>query len=218
MKTKKIIVSALFIAIATILSFIKLFELPFGGSVTCASMVPIVLISYIYGTKWGLFSAFVHSLIQLTAGIATGIVSKMFLPGDEQMLLYQAISICLMDYILSAASLGLGGVFRGRLSHATAELVLGAILSCFVCWVMHTASGYIFYGAWADWFFGDSTGLSQIAAAKPLCDWVMANVGGRALALLYSVIYNAAYMLPETIITAALAPVLWRAVKKARVL
>ncbi len=217
MKTKKIIVSALFIAIATILSLIKLFELPFGGSVTVASMVPIVLIAYIYGTKWGLLSSFVYSIIQLIAGIATGIISKMFLPGDDQMLVWQAVSICILDYILAAFSLGLGGVFKGKFKHASTEIILGAILATFVCWVMHTVSGFIFYGAWAEWFFGDETGLAMISAAKPFCDWVMAHISGRSLALFYSVIYNGAYMLPETIITAVVSPIVYRAVKKAKI-
>lgn len=213
-KTNKIVVSAMFLALAAILSMLKLFEMPFGGTVTVASMVPVVIIGYIYGTKWGLFSAFIYSILQLILGTATGIVSRMFLPGDEQMALWQAISICFIDYILAYLMLGLGGIFKDKFGKTTLEIVLGAVVSTVLCWVMHVISGYIFYGAWAEWFFGDSTGLSQIGAFKGFCDWVMANIHGGALALFYSAVYNAAYMLPETVITAALSPVVYTAVKK----
>ena len=218
MKTKKITASALLLAIATVLSLLKLYELPFGGSVTVASMVPVVLISYIYGTKWGLFSAFIYSILQLISGIATGIVSKMFLPGDEQMLLWQAISICVLDYILANVALGFGGIFKNKLKHRTSEIILGSVLALFLCWLMHTISGAIFYGAWAEWFFGDATGLSQISFTKPFCDWVLSKMSGASLALFYSVIYNAAYMIPETIITAILSPFIYRSIQKTNII
>ena len=215
--TKKLTLSAVLLAIATVLSMFKLFELPFGGSVTVASMVPIVLIAYLFGTKWGLFSAFVYSVLQLILGVATGIVSKMFLPGEEQMLLWQAISICVLDYILAYLMLGFGGIFKNKMKHRTPEIVLGAVVATLLSWVMHTVSGYIFYGAWAEWFFGDATGLSQISALAGFSRWVMANVHGNALALLYSAVYNAAYMLPETIITAIVAPIIYKAIQKTHI-
>jgi thiamine transporter ThiT len=56
---------AMMIAMSTALSFVKLFDLPQGGSVTCASMAPLILVSYRHGIKWGLFTGFVHSLLQM---------------------------------------------------------------------------------------------------------------------------------------------------------
>ncbi len=46
MKTKKLVTSAMMISIATVLSLIQPFQLPFGGGITLASMMPIVLIGY----------------------------------------------------------------------------------------------------------------------------------------------------------------------------
>ena len=218
MKTKKLIISSLLIATATILSLLKLFELPFGGTITIASFVPIIIISYIYGIRWGLFSAFVYSLIQLVCGIGTGIVSKMFLPGEEQMLLWQAISICILDYLLAYLALGLGGILKNKLNSSTTEIILGSIIATALCWLMHTLSGFIFYGSWAEWFFSDSTGLSQIAITKQFCEWVLANISGKWLALFYSSIYNAAYMLPEMIITAIISPVIFQAIKRSKII
>ncbi|MGN1206732.1 MAG: energy-coupled thiamine transporter ThiT, partial [Eubacteriales bacterium] len=52
--TRKLVESALMIALATVLSLLKLADLPYGGSVTLASMLPIILISYRNGLGWGL--------------------------------------------------------------------------------------------------------------------------------------------------------------------
>ncbi len=204
MKTKRLVVSAMLIAVATVLSLIKLFELPFGGTVTVASMMPIVIISYLYGTKHGLFSAFVFSIIQLLCGMGT--VSAFFLPGDSQMAVGSAILICFMDYILAYTVLGFAGIFKGKLKNEISEIMLGSILACLLRSLVHIISGAIFFGAWAEWFFADATGLSQIEALKGFCDWTMRTFTGGGLSVFYSVVYNMSYMLPETVITAISAP------------
>lgn len=63
-KTKRLVESALMIALSTILSFIIIFRLPFGGSITACCMLPVILAAYRYGTKWGLVTAFAFSLIR----------------------------------------------------------------------------------------------------------------------------------------------------------
>ena len=60
-KTRRLVESALLLAIAIVLELVsKLIglELPFGGAITFASMFPVVLIAYRYGTKWGLLCGF----------------------------------------------------------------------------------------------------------------------------------------------------------------
>lgn len=74
-KTKRLVESALMIALSTILSFIILFRLPFGGSITACCMLPVILVSYRYGVKWGFATAFAFSLIQGIQGIAEGTFS-----------------------------------------------------------------------------------------------------------------------------------------------
>ena len=69
-KTKRLVESALMIALSTILSFIILFRLPFGGSITACCMLPVILVSYRYGVKWGFATAFAFSLIQGIQGNA----------------------------------------------------------------------------------------------------------------------------------------------------
>ena len=59
-KTRILVECALMIAIGTVLSNIKFFTLPNGGSVTLLSMLPFVLVSFRHGVKWGLFTGFVN--------------------------------------------------------------------------------------------------------------------------------------------------------------
>ena len=68
-KTRTLVEGALLIALGTVLSYIPIFELPHGGSVTFVSTLPIILMSLRHGPKWGLFTAFVYSLIQLFLGL-----------------------------------------------------------------------------------------------------------------------------------------------------
>ena len=74
-RTKRLVESALMIALSTILSFVIIFRLPFGGSITACCMLPVILVSYRYGTRWGLATAFAFSLIQGIQGIAEGTFS-----------------------------------------------------------------------------------------------------------------------------------------------
>lgn len=211
MKTKNLVTSSMLIAIGTVLSFIPLIRLPFGGSVTPASMMPIVLMAYFFGVKKGLFGAFVYSLLQLFIGMDT--VSAFFLPGDSQMPVINAVIVCLLDYIVAYSCLGFAGVFKTNEKDTTLRLVAGVVLSCIMRYVVHIVSGAIFFGAWAEWFFADSTGFGSVEAFKPFCSWVMNNFSGTGLSVVYSVIYNGAYMLPETLITALVTPIVYKALK-----
>ena len=112
MKTKKLVTTAMLLAMAVLLSLVQVLKLPFGGSVTLVSMLPVVLIAYMFGTKWGLFSAFVYSLLQMLTGMDT--VTAFFMPGDSQMALGAALCVCLIDYILAYTMLGFGGIFKGK--------------------------------------------------------------------------------------------------------
>ena len=167
-----------------------------------------------YGTRWGIFSALIFSILQLICGMGT--VSAFFLPGDSQMALVSAIFICLLDYIIAYTVLGFAGIFKGKLKHSALEIILGAVTVCLARTIVHIVSGAVFFGSWAEWFFADSTGLSQISAFKGFCDWTMKTLSGKSLSVFYSVIYNLSYMLPETIITAASAPVVYKALSKAQ--
>ena len=200
--TVRLVESALLIAIAAVLELISKalgLELPFGGTITLASMFPIVLIAYKYGTKWGLLSGFTYSLVQMLLGAKT--VSAMFLPGDDQMVLWQAICICLLDYVLAYTLLGLGGIFKGKFKTPAAELALGAFVALLLRYLVHIVSGAIFYGAYAEWFFTQE-GFYSIG------EKILGTFSGSSLAIAYSIFYNGLYMVPEIILTTVVAAIL----------
>ena len=67
---KRLTESAIMLAIATVLSLVQ-FAGPWvlGGSITFCSMLPVVMLTHRYGTRWGLLSAFTFSLLQLVLGL-----------------------------------------------------------------------------------------------------------------------------------------------------
>ena len=73
------------------------------------------------------------------------------------------------------------------------------MLALSVRYLCHIVSGYIFYGLWAEWFFGDAIG--NLAVSR----WILNTFSGSSLSLIYSVVYNGCYMIPEIIITALAA-------------
>ena len=93
--TERLVVSAVFIALASVLSLIQPFALPQGGGITILSMLPIVILAYRYGMLWGVASAFIYSVIQMFLGFST--VSAFFMPGDDQQVWWKAILIVLLD-------------------------------------------------------------------------------------------------------------------------
>ena len=205
-KTKKLATCAMLIAMATALALIsKVFplELPFGGSVTFGSMLPIVLCGYMFGTKWGLGSAFVYSIIQMILGAKT--VSSFFMPGDSQMFWVNAVLVCLIDYVLAYTVLGFSGIFAKKIQNTSGALCLGSVVALVLRYLCHIVSGAIFFGTWAEWFFSEAGAFGE---------WVLSHISGTSLALFYSVVYNGLYMIPEIILTAALAFILSKVLKK----
>ncbi len=207
MKTKKMVSCAMMLAIAMVLSMLKPFALPFGGGITLASMMPICLIAYIYGTKTGLISAFVYSIIQML--LDPGVISAAFLPGEDQMLFGKAVLMCLLDYILAFGVLGLAGIFKERVKNDFAAVTLGALLVTFLRYICHIASGYILWGSYAEWFFSQE-GFYEIGAG------ILSTFSGQTLALIYSLFYNGLYMIPEIIITTIITPMVFVALKKSK--
>ena len=204
--TQRLTTSAVMIALAAILAMvcalIPFLNLPFGGGFTVASMLPIVIISYMYGVKWGFFSAAVYSCIQIIMDLYLGKGSTLialFMPNSDGFMgYYAAIAILVIDYIVAYTLLGFGGIFRNKIKNKTVALTLGTVLALSLRYIAHIISGYIFYGAWAEWFFGQENFYS-------IGGWILDSFSGKGLALIYSVFYNGLYMIPEIIITAACA-------------
>ena len=205
-KTQRLTESAMLLAVAIVLELVsKMFipELPFGGQVTLASMLPMVLISYRHGVKWGLITGIAYAFIQMAIGAKT--VAAAFQPGyfgDGRMLL-NAFIMCILDYLLAFTLLGLGGVFRNRITRPGFSLACGSLVALGARYLAHVLSGYILFSGWAEWFF----------TQEGFPGWGMAlvqNLTPGVLGLVYSLVYNAMYMVPEMIITAIVASLLGR--------
>lgn len=156
---------AVMIALSTVLSMIKLIDLPYGGSVTIASMLPVIIISYRHGLGWGLGTGLVHAVIQQLLGLS----SLQWVSTWQSIL-----AVVLLDYIIAFMVTGLGGIFRHVVKNQATALSLGTLFVCVLRYLCHVITGAT---VWA--------GISIPTKA----------------ALIYSLGYNATYMLPETIIT-----------------
>ena len=131
-KTKILTTSSLLIAMATVLSFIKVWNMPWGGSVTLMSMVPITVISFKYGVRRGLFCGFVYSLIQLTIGIAVdGLLGWGLTAG-------MLASCVFLDYIFAFTILGIAGIFVKK---GLWGIISGSALAVFLRFCSHVLSG-----------------------------------------------------------------------------
>ena len=205
-KTKKLTESAMLLAVAIVLELVsKMFipEMPFGGQITLVSMLPVVLISYRHGVKWGLVAGVAYALLEMAIGAKT--VAAAFQPGyfGDGIMLLNALIMCILDYLVAFAVLGLGGCFRNKIQNRGVSLMCGSLVALGARYVAHIASGYILFAGWAEWFF---TQEGFPAWGAQLVD----SLSPSMLGFVYSLVYNGMYMVPEIIITAVVALVLAR--------
>ncbi len=105
-KIKKLTTCAVMLALSFVLSFVKIWEFPFGGSITLLSMLPVCLVGIKYGIGCGLGTAFCYSLLQLFMDIGKamgwGLTPRAW------------VGMIIFDYLLAFTVLGVAGVFRKR--------------------------------------------------------------------------------------------------------
>lgn len=200
-KTQRLILTAMMLAVATAIALIcqvvPFLNAAFGGGFTVGSMLPIVIIAYMFGTKWGLFCGLVYAVLQLLMGYST--VTAFFMPSsDSYMVFGHAILVILIDYIIAYTLLGTGGIFRNKLGKIPA-LCLGCVVALSLRYLAHVISGAIFFGTWAEWFFSEMGAFG---------DSILSTFSGASLSVVYSICYNGMYMIPEIIVTTFLAAVI----------
>ena len=119
---------AMAIALGTVLSYIKLFHFPWGGSITLLSMLVICLPGYFFGLGAGLMTGLAYGVMQLLI--------------DPYVLFPLQLVV---DYFLAFGALGLSGLF----SNAKNGLVKGYIAAVMGRYVFAVVSGWIFFAAYA---------------------------------------------------------------------
>ena len=151
--------TACLVALAVVLSWIKISTGGFGGSIDFV-MIPLFVICYrrgfLYGVAGGLVFGFIKCLIG--GGIGYGLIS------------------ILLDYVLAYGAIGVAGLFKGK----SAFLEVSAFLGCFARYIIHFISGITIYA---------------ITVPTEVTEGLV--IGSP---FLYSLIYNALYMLPNTVI------------------
>ena len=141
---------ALCMAMSFVLSYIKLWSMPLGGSVTLASMLPLLWYSNRFGVKNGLIAGAAYGLLQL--------IQKPEIYHWAQVLL---------DYPLAFAMLGLAGCVK--------NLQLGSLLGVAGRWVCHILSGAIFFAEWVPegwsnaWIYSAAYNGAYLLAELALC-------------------------------------------------
>lgn len=171
---------AILVAMSVVLSFVKVWHMPLGGSITFVSMLPVCIASLRHGLKWGFLTSGLYGLVKLFFGITMdgllgwGLTASML------------IGCMLFDYVVAFAVLGIAGIFRkkGQLG-ADAGIVLAMVLR----FASHFISGYVIF-----------TNLEQ---------WELFGSVFEGSPALYSICYNGMYMLPELIFTVVVFELLY---------
>jgi len=127
-KAKAMTYAGLAMSIAFMLSFLTIFRMPWGGSITPMSMFFVSLIGFMFGPVVGIVSGVAYGLLQL--------VQQAHVMHPLQFLL---------DYPLAFGALGLAGFFWKH-KHG---LYIGFVVAVLGRWVMHTTSGVVFFGQFA---------------------------------------------------------------------
>lgn len=171
-KTVIMVEGAMLIALATALSYLKLFEMPFGGSITL-EMIPLVIMGLRRGPKWGCLTGFVHGLLQMIIGFSNVLYCATLL---------SQIGCILLDYLLAFTVLGLAAIAAKPFSkNKKVGYIVGSVIVCALRFVCSFLSGWILWGSYAP------EGMNPAY---------------------YSLVYNGAYMLPDTIIVAIVIGIL----------
>ena len=142
-RTRIMVEGALMIAMATVLSMIQIFQMPFGGGVTLFSMLPLVVMSFRHGTKWGLLTAFVHSVLQLMMGFSN--------VGYCPTLISQ-IGCILLDYILAYTALGLADAIGKPFKNRLLGVSVGAGAVCLIRFICSWLSGILLWGSYQSYY------------------------------------------------------------------
>ncbi|GHV18914.1 proton-coupled thiamine transporter YuaJ [Clostridia bacterium] len=150
LKTRQLVESAILIALAFLLSFLKYPVVPNGGSVTLLSMLPILLIGVRNGAFWGFGAAVVYGALQM--------LQAFYAPPVQDFISY--LGVVTLDYLLAFGLLGVAGlgVFRKN----KWGLVAAAPVALGLRYVSHILSGVIIWGSYSVEIFGKDIGEFSI--------------------------------------------------------
>lgn len=132
--TRSLTFAAVCIAMSFALSYLKVVEMPQGGSITIASLLPLMIYSYMFGTKKGVFAGFIYGILQAF---------------QDTYILHPAQF--LLDYPVAFSAIGLAGMFAhtDSLRFPQLKFALGAVVAVVGRFIAHFLSGIFAFGAFA---------------------------------------------------------------------
>lgn len=133
--TRSVAFAGVCLAASFTLSFIKISPVQYGGSITLASFVPLLIYAYAYGPLKGLFVGTLFGLLNFISG--PYILTPMTF---------------VLDYILAFASISLIGFakYLGKLSTCS-KVLLGTLFVYLARFIFHLISGFIYFAEDAIW-------------------------------------------------------------------
>ena len=155
--------SALFIAVATVLSMLKI-DLPFGGGVTIVSMLPLVLVSHRWGWKWGVLTAFAYSLIQLLLGLDNVGYATTFAT---------ALGVIFLDYVIAYTVIGFSGALEKPFGKTLKAVLIGIAVVFVGRFLCHFITGVWIWGGWMPETFMNMTMTSPWMYSLLYNGWYM---------------------------------------------
>jgi len=163
-RTKAVVYAAIMIALSFGLSYVRLFSLPQGGSITLASLLPVLLYSYMFGIRKGV-------LVGVICGILNFIQAPWFLNPVQ----------FLLDYPIAFGAMGLSGIFfrSATENKRILRFLLGSVVAVSVRYIAHVVSGIFVYGS-ADPSYG-AVAWSFLYNAFVFADCAVALVVGCSL-------------------------------------
>ena len=168
------------LALAFVLSQLKLFEMPMGGSVTPASTLPIIVYGVAFGPFWGFIIAFIFSLLQLIGGwLVTPF--QVFL---DYTIGYTALGFAGFAALKADARAKVPGALNKFRSASILKILAFSVIAYVVRWLGSVASGVIFYADYA-------------------------AEAGYDNALVYSMVYNGSFLLADLAIFAVVLVALY---------
>ena len=184
---RRISTGGICLALAFVLSQLKLFEMPMGGTVTPASTLPIIVYGVAFGPVWGFIIAFIFSLLQLIGGWLVTPFQVML----DYTIGYTALGIAGFAAIKADSRIRIPGVLNRFRDASLIKILAFSVIAYAVRWLGSVASGVIFY--------------SEYAADA-----------GYDSALVYSMVYNGSFLLADLAILAVVLVVLYMVIPSAK--
>ncbi|MCH5351220.1 MAG: energy-coupled thiamine transporter ThiT [Clostridiales bacterium] len=138
--TRTVTFAAICVAMSFALSYVRIFKMPMGGSITFASMLPLMLFAFMFGSRKGILVGLIYGILQAV---------------QDPWIIHPAQFV--LDYAVAFASIGLTGCIRdfGAIKNMRGQFALGAVIACAFRFVSHYFAGVFAFGMYGAGYASD---------------------------------------------------------------